>query len=92
MELDFTGSELWVDFFADYPRCRGCTVGKAPVILKKGHTSPEQSFSIFLHRTETMLIKQKKRQLIKAVSLVVRVVIQHFLKTIVVQFVFEVIG
>lgn len=60
MELDFTGSELWVDFFADYPRCRGCTVGKAPVILKKGHTSPEQSFSIFLHRTETMLIKQKK--------------------------------
>ena len=36
-------------------------------------------------------IKQK-RQLSKAVSLVVRVVIQHFLKTIVVQFVFEVIG
>ena len=35
-------------------------------------------------------IKQK-RQLSKAVSLVVRVVIQHSLKTIVVQFVFEVI-
>ena len=36
-------------------------------------------------------IKQK-RQLSKAVSLVVRVVIQNFSKTIVVQFVFEAIG
>ena len=35
---------------------------------------------------------KQKRQLLKAVFLVVRVVIQHFLKTIVVQFVFEVIG
>ena len=35
---------------------------------------------------------KQKRQLPKAVFLVVRVVIQHFLKTIVVKFVFEVIG
>ena len=35
---------------------------------------------------------KQKRQLSKAVFFVVRVVIQHFLKTIVVQFVFEVIG
>jgi hypothetical protein len=35
---------------------------------------------------------KQKRQLSKAVFFVVRVVIQHFLKTIVVQFVFEAIG
>ena len=38
------------------------------------------------------MFQKQKRQLTRAVFFVVRVAIQHLLKTIVVQFVFEVIG
>ena len=59
--------------------------------------SQQGSLLLFKSSYPLLLLKRncrikQKRQLSKAVSLVVRVVIQNFSKTIVVQFVFKVIG